>query len=107
LFRWEKNSSGKSAIAQTNFSNVYIAQEAASLADKAFSPNPLEASIITTVIWTNQDSEEHTMTLGDAATGVALFSSTMPSRGMQFKYAFEGAGNFSYYCSLQPIWWTQ
>ena len=93
------------AFAQINFRNGDIAQKAVSLTDKAFSPNPVEVSIETAVIWTNQDAEAHTIT-SENNTATArdghLFNSPILSRGMQFNYTFDQAGNFPYYCSLHP-----
>jgi len=91
-----------SAFAQNNIKNLDIVQGAATLGDHAFSPDPLEVSTGTTAIWTNRDSEVHTVVSGDAASGVVLFSSPELSNGMQFNYTFDQTGNFSYYCSIHP-----
>jgi plastocyanin len=87
---------------QSNIRNVNIVQGASSLTNDAFSPNPIEVSAGTTVIWTNQDSNPHTVTSGSAAAGDGLFNSPILTRGMQFNYTFSQEGNFPYYCSLHP-----
>ena len=60
----------------------------------------------TTIIWSNNDNEIHTVTYGDPDSGGpkgTLFDSgTIPS-GSSFQHTFKDSGNFDYYCTLHPF----
>lgn len=63
--------------------------------DLAFSPATITVAAGTTVTWTNQDSVSHTVT---SSTGI--FDSGTLSKGAEFSYTFNNAGDFEYYCSI-------
>lgn len=81
-----------------------IVANAANLADKAFSPNPIEAKTGDTVTWTNTDTSLHTVTQGDATNGATEggFDSKVLAPNKTFSYTFAKAGDFPYYCQLHP-----
>lgn len=76
--------------------------------DDAYSPNPVQANVGDTVIWTNRDTTLHTATSGTASGGPTnVFGGNLtnpvliaPSQTMSF--TFSEAGEFPYYCTLHP-----
>ncbi|MBE0428679.1 MAG: cupredoxin family copper-binding protein [Thermoleophilia bacterium] len=50
-----------------------------------------------TVIWTNNDSVDHTVTADDAS-----FDSGTISQGESFKYIFNQSGSYPYHCAIHP-----
>ena len=50
-----------------------------------------------TVVWTNDDSMEHTVTANDG-----LFNSGLLQPGQSFTYTFSTPGTYTYYCVLHP-----
>src|ERR687898_3415740 len=52
----------------TTDSSVSIVPDASTLTTNAFSPNPIQVSVGTTVTWTNNDEEVHTVNAGENAT---------------------------------------
>src|SRR5687768_8333075 len=74
----------------------------------AFAPNPVQANVGDTIIWTNRDSTVHTATSGGASGGpTGLFggSASEPAiiapSGTQ-RYTVTEAGDIPYYCVLHP-----
>jgi hypothetical protein len=63
----------------------------------AFSPNPLNIAVGTTVTWLNNDGTGHTST----ASGGAWSSPTIAPGG-QFSFTFQSAGTFPYHCMIHP-----
>ena len=88
--------------------HIDIVEGATPLGDRAYSPNPAQANVGDTVIWTNRDSAVHTATTGTAADGpTGMCGGTAdapaiipPSRTQQCE--FKEAGDFPYYCVLHP-----
>ncbi|SRR5579884_4138113 len=89
---------------------VTIQPGASNLADKAFSPNPVSASVGDNVTWTNGDTQAHTVTSGtgpnDANKGKDFDSSPnynpLLTPGKSFSHVFTAAGTFPYFCQLHP-----
>jgi plastocyanin len=52
----------------------------------------------TTVVWTNHDDVEHTVTASDNSFG----SSSIPTEG-QFSYTFSTPGTYTYFCAIHPF----
>ena len=52
----------------------------------------------TTVVWTNHDDVEHTVTASDNA-----FSSQALATDGQFSYSFNTPGTYSYFCAIHPF----
>ena len=84
--------------------HVDIVKNAQTLADKAFSPNPLTVKVGTEVTWKNADTAAHTVTQGDSSNGPTEggFDSKLMAPKKEFKFEFEKAGTFNYYCQLHP-----
>jgi len=63
----------------------------------AFTPATITVSAGTTVKWTNQDADAHTVTADDGS-----FDSGQLSQGQSFSFTFSKAGTFSYICGNHP-----
>lgn len=63
----------------------------------SYDPKDLEVKVGTTVIWTNLDNVEHTVTANDGSFDSGLFG-----KDATFSYTFQTAGSFSYYCIPHP-----
>jgi plastocyanin len=90
-------------------SNVSIVLGADTMADKAFSPNPMNVNVGDTVTWTNDDSQEHTVTSGsesDPDKGKVFDSSPnfnpLLAPKQTFQHEFTTAGDFPYFCQVHP-----
>jgi plastocyanin len=81
---------------------------ASTLADKAFSPNPINVKVGDSVTWTNKDTIAHTVTSGtgpsDPNKGKVFDSglSTLLTQGKTFSHKFNTAGEFPYFCQIHP-----
>jgi plastocyanin len=64
----------------------------------AFGPARLEVSRGTRIIWTNTDSDPHTVT-----SDTGLWASDALDTGTQFARVFTKAGTFPYHCSIHPF----
>ena len=102
------SSSGNlSAFAQGAETHVSIVPGASTLADKSYSPNPIEVKVGQKVEWTNDDTVLHTVTSGELGSPDAgkLFDSgftKLASKGTEFEYTFTTAGEFPYHCAVHP-----
>jgi plastocyanin len=54
----------------------------------------------TTVVWTNHDDVEHTVTASDGSNSFS--SPAIPTDG-QFSYTFNTPGTYSYFCAIHPF----
>jgi plastocyanin len=61
---------------QTQPGSVSIVPGSSSLTDTAFSPNPVQVSVGSTVTWTNDDSQPHTVVSGQNAQPDGKFDSS-------------------------------
>ena len=92
----------------TGGKNVSIVPGASTVADKAFSPNPINVKVGGTVTWTNKDTIAHTVTSGtgpiDPNKGKEFDSglSTLLTPGKTFSHTFNTAGEFTYFCQVHP-----
>ncbi len=66
-----------------------------SIVDFTFTPANMSIAPGTTVVWTNMDDVDHTVTSDS-------FSSSALEPGDSFSYTFEEEGEFSYECSFHP-----
>lgn len=87
--------------------NVEIVSGATTKTNDAYSPNPVEANVGDTVVWTNKDSALHTATSGsdsvaDGKFGGTADNPTLIPPGKTFTYTFDEAGEFPYFCTLHP-----
>jgi plastocyanin len=85
----------------TTTTSVSIVPGASSLTTDAFSPNPIQVSVDTTVTWTNNDAEPHTVNAGENATPSGQFDSYFPPT-RTFEYTLTEAGEYPYFCILHP-----
>lgn len=69
---------------------------------QSFTPGTIEIETGTTITWTNQSSEVHTVTSGSPGSPDGEFDSGNMSAGQEFSHTFEEAGSFDYYCALHP-----
>ena len=91
-------------------SNVSIVPGASTLAEKAWSPNPVNVKVEDTVTWTNDDNQAHTITSGkdsgDPDAGKVFDSSPnfnpLLAPKQTFQHMFTTAGEFPYFCQLHP-----
>ena len=91
-------------------SNVSIVSGASTMADKAWSPNPVNVKVGGTVTWTNDDNQAHTVTSGkdssDPDKGKVFDSSPnfnpLLAPKQTFQHKFTTAGDFPYFCQLHP-----
>jgi plastocyanin len=64
----------------------------------AFSPARIEVSPGAKLVWTNTDSDPHTV---DSSKGI--WSSEALDTGQHFSRVFGKVGTFTYYCSIHPF----
>jgi len=81
--------------ATTTTAAAGVVGTAVDIADYAFAPTPLLASVGDTVTWTNQDDFAHTSTGDDDA-----WRSGDIEPGATFEHTFDEAGTFTYHCSI-------
>jgi plastocyanin len=105
------NANMSTASAGTNSTggkNVSIVPGASTLADKAFSPNPINVKVGGNVTWTNKDNVAHTVTSGtgpsDPHKGKEFDSglSTLLTPGKTFSQIFKTGGEIPYFCQIHP-----
>jgi plastocyanin len=71
---------------------------AVSISNFAFVPATLTVPVGTTVTWTNQDQEPHTI----AAKDGSFHSAGLDTHGT-YSYTFHTAGGYDYICSIHPF----
>lgn len=90
---------------------VSIVPGASTLADKAFSPNPVNVKVGDTVTWVNDDTQFHTVVSGNPSSGGdtgKVFDSglsgptALTTKGKTFSHKFTEKGEFPYFCQLHP-----
>jgi plastocyanin len=94
---WRIPSIGIAAALALVFTGSAVAQEApkasVDISQYLFKPKELTVTAGTTVTWTNNDAEAHTVTADDLAWDSDLFGS-----GDQFSMTFDTPGTFGYFC---------
>jgi plastocyanin len=63
----------------------------------AFDPASITIKVGTTVVWTNKDSANHSIT-----SDTGLWDSGGIAQGESYTRVFDTAGTFTYYCSIHP-----
>jgi amicyanin len=71
---------------------------AVAISDFKFSPATLTVPVGTTVTWTNQDEEPHTL----AAKDGSFHSPGMDTHGT-YSFTFTNPGSYDYICSIHPF----
>src|ERR687898_2412019 len=80
--------------------SVSIVPGSSSLTTDAWSPNPVQVSVGTTLTWTNDDAQPHAVNSGENATPSGLFDSPIMPTAATFEYTFTEAGEVPYFCIL-------
>jgi plastocyanin len=70
---------------------------AATLTNRAFTPDDVNVAVGGTVTWTNADSVAHTST----SDAIGWDSGIVPPGG-HFSRSFPTAGTYSYHCAIHP-----
>jgi glucose/arabinose dehydrogenase/plastocyanin len=86
----------------TTTTSVSIVQGSSSLTTDAYQPNPIQVSVGTTVTWTNDDAQPHTVTSGQNITPDGRFDSGIMAPAATFEHTFTEAGEYPYFCLLHP-----
>jgi nitrite reductase (NO-forming) len=81
---------------------VSIVPGSSSLTTDAFSPNPVQVSVGSTVTWTNDDTQPHTVNAGENAVSSGVFDSPIMPPAGTFEHTFTEAGEYPYFCLLHP-----
>ena len=82
--------------------SVSMVPGSSTLTTDAFSPNPIQVSVGSTVTWTNNDAQAHTVNSGNSPTQSGLFNSPIMAPQATFEYTFTEAGEVPYFCILHP-----
>lgn len=64
----------------------------------SFNPKVLEVPVGTTVVWTNGDAIEHSVTGGVPGNPTGAFDSGFFTEGQTWSHTFTEPGDFSYFC---------
>lgn len=67
-----------------------------------FKPKELQVKQGDTVIWTNDDAIEHSVTSGAPGKPSKSFDSGFFTQGGNFSHTFDKAGSFTYFCKRHP-----
>ncbi|MGH9955375.1 MAG: cupredoxin domain-containing protein, partial [Nitrososphaeraceae archaeon] len=81
---------------------VSIVPGSSTLTTDANQPNPAQVSVGSTVTWTNDDAQPHTVTSGENVTPDGNFDSGIMAPAATFEHTFTEAGEFPYFCLLHP-----
>lgn len=78
-----------------------------------YRPDPVEIQVGDTVVWTNDDNIDHTVTSGtqreQGVPGVeeggdarpdGVFDGTLATKGDTFEFTFEEPGRYDYFCAI-------
>lgn len=101
------SSGNLSVFAQSPDVQVSIVPGGSTLAEKAWAPNPVEVSVGQKIVWTNNDSVQHTVTSGSPGSPDSgqVFDSGLTkllNKGETFEWTATTAGEIPYYCQLHP-----
>ena len=101
------SSGNLSVFAQSPDVQVSIVPGGSTLGEKAWSPNPVEVKVGQKIIWTNNDSVQHTVTSGSPGSPDSgqVFDSGLTkllNKGETFEWTATTAGEIPYYCQLHP-----
>jgi plastocyanin len=76
-----------------------VATDTVAIQNFAYSPATVTVKVGTTVTWTNQDQDQHTVT----AMNNGPFHSAPLDTGQTYRYTFTKAGHFDYLCTIHPF----
>ena len=98
----EETGTGATGGEEGDATGVSIVPGASSLTTDAYSPNPVQVSTGATVTWTNDDTQPHTATSGEAVTPDGRFDSGIMAPAATFDFTFTEPGEYPYFCLLHP-----
>ena len=75
-----------------------VATDHVSIASFAFGPATITVKPGTTVTWTQQDEDQHTVTANDGS-----FTSSPLITGTTYTHTFTAPGTYAYHCSIHPF----
>jgi nitrite reductase (NO-forming) len=93
---------GTGATGGEGGTGVSIVPGSSSLTTDAYAPNPIEVGVGDTITWTNDDTQPHTATSGEAVTPDGNFDSGIMAPAATFDFTFTEAGEYPYFCLLHP-----
>jgi plastocyanin len=93
---------GTGATGEEGGTGVSIVPGSSSLTTDAYAPNPIQVGVGDTVTWSNDDSQPHTATSGEAVTPDGNFDSGIMAPAATFDFTFTEAGEYPYFCLLHP-----
>jgi len=68
-----------------------------------FDPSPLHVTRGTTVMWSNQDRIDHTVTSGTPNDPNGMFDGSLPRAGATFTFRFDKPGTYPYFCRIHNV----
>ena len=77
-----------------------VSTNAVAIKGFAFAPGTVTVKVGTTITWTNNDQDPHTVT--SMGSGGPLKSPTLQTNDT-YKYTFTQAGKFDYLCTIHPF----
>ncbi|POX63130.1 amidase [Streptomyces sp. Ru62] len=77
-----------------------VTGNAVAIKNFAFSPATLRIKVGTTVTWTNQDTEAHTVT--STGSGGPLSSAALATHAT-YRHTFTKPGTYAYLCTIHPF----
>ena len=75
-----------------------VATSSVTIKNFAFSPASITVKVGTTVTWTNQDQDAHTVTDKGGA-----FGSQALDTNASYKFTFSKPGTYNYFCTIHPF----
>jgi plastocyanin len=76
-----------------------VATDTVAIQNFAYSPATVTVKVGSTVTWTNQDQDQHTVT----AMNNGPFHSAPLNTGESYRYTFTAPGHFDYLCTIHPF----
>jgi plastocyanin len=77
-----------------------VAANAVAIKNFAFAPAAITVTVGTTVTWTNQDSDAHTVT---SQNNSGPLGSAALNTGQTYSYTFTKPGTYNYLCTIHPF----
>lgn len=87
------------AATGTSATDAPVATNSVAILNFAYSPATITVTAGTTVTWTNQDQDPHTVT----STNGGPLNSPALSNGQTFRYTFATPGHYDYLCTIHPF----
>ncbi|MGW7008817.1 cupredoxin domain-containing protein [Streptomyces sp. NPDC054933] len=77
-----------------------VATDSVAIKNFAFAPASITVKVGTTVTWTNQDTDAHTVT---SQNNAGPLNSQPLNTGQSYSYTFTTPGTYSYLCTIHPF----